>query len=103
MRTAHVYLHGNLAGILKELEAGRQYQFRYLDDYHGPPVSLAMPVRHSPFEFSRFPPFFDGVLPEGAMLEGLLRQRKIDEHDCFSQLIAVGQELVGAVTVEEQK
>jgi serine/threonine-protein kinase HipA len=34
-------------------------------------------------------------------LEGLLKIRKIDMDDLFSQLIAVGDELVGVVTVKE--
>ena len=37
------------------------------------------------------------------MLDGLLRQRKIDKDDYFSQLLAVGKDLVGAVTVEEMQ
>jgi serine/threonine-protein kinase HipA len=37
------------------------------------------------------------------MLEGLLRQKKIDRSDLFFQLVAVGGDLVGAVTVEEVK
>lgn len=103
MRKAHVYMHGDLAGVLEELEAGRQYRFQYVGNYAGPPISVTMPVSGASFEFDRFPPFFDGLLPEGPMLEGLLRQRKIDERDYFSQLVAVGRELVGAVTVEEVK
>jgi serine/threonine-protein kinase HipA len=39
-------------------------------------------------------------LPEGVMLEGLLRIVKIDKKDYFSQLIATGNDLVGAVTVK---
>jgi serine/threonine-protein kinase HipA len=53
------------------------------------------------FTFAGFPPFFEGLLPEGEMLEGLLRQRKIDRSDLFSQLVAVGGDTVGAVTVIE--
>ncbi|MBB5347525.1 HipA-like protein [Desulfoprunum benzoelyticum] len=34
-------------------------------------------------------------------LEGLLKQRKIDRDDKFSQLVAVGTDTVGAVTVAE--
>ncbi len=45
----------------------------------------------------------EGLLPEGEMLGGLLRQLKIDAKDLFSQLMAVGRDLVGAVTVEEIK
>jgi len=33
------------------------------------------------------------------MLEGLLRQCKIDRTDLFGQLLAVGGDTVGAVTV----
>ncbi|WP_235893039.1 HipA N-terminal domain-containing protein, partial [Flavobacterium franklandianum] len=40
------------------------------------------------------------LLPEGVMLEGLLRIVKIDKKDYFSQLIATGNDLVGAVTVK---
>ena len=42
--------------------------------------------------------FFDGLLPEGEMPEGLLRQHKIDAHDRLAQLLVVGGDLVGAVT-----
>ena len=53
-----------------------------------------------PFLFDTFPPFFDGLLPEGFQLEALLRRRKLDRDDKFGQLIAVGADTVGAVTVE---
>jgi serine/threonine-protein kinase HipA len=62
-----------------------------------------MPVEEKEFIFDRFPPYFDGLLPEGVLLEGLLKQRKIDKYDYLSQLIAVGNDLVGAVTVQEIK
>ena len=101
MRSAKVFAHGTAAGLFTELEQGKQYRFEYLDKYDGEPVSLTMPVRVQSYEFDRFPAFFDGLLPEGSMLEGLLRQNKIDANDLFSQLLAVGQDLVGAVTVEE--
>jgi serine/threonine-protein kinase HipA len=60
-----------------------------------------MPVRERSFDFDRFPPFFDGLLPEGVLLEALLKRRKIDRHDYFGQILAVGEDLVGAVTVRE--
>ena len=94
-------MHGLPAGVLEELKANREYRFVYDDGYAGPPISLTMPIGQRVHEFSRFPAFFDGLLPEGEMLEGLLRQRKIDRSDYFAQLMAVGGELVGAVTVEE--
>ena len=101
MRQARILVHGTPAGVLQELERGKRYLFRYLDGYDGDPVSLTMPVNRREHQFEGFPPFFDGVLPEGAMLEGLLRTAKIDRDDLFTQLITVGKDLVGAVTVEE--
>jgi serine/threonine-protein kinase HipA len=102
MRKADVFMHGIPAGVLEEIQKGRSYRFSYREDYNGLAVSLTMPVEKTEFLFNNFPPFFDGLLPEGILLEGLLKQRKIDRHDYFSQLIAVGNELVGAVTVREK-
>ena len=100
MRRARIDIMGHRAGVLEEPAPGR-YVFRYDDSYAGPPVSLALPVSRREFSFDVFPPFFEGLLPEGAMLEGLLRQRKIDRTDLFGQLLAVGGDTVGAVTVTE--
>jgi len=96
-------MHGVPAGILEEIEAGKKYRFIYLEKYSGPSIALTMPVGGKEFVFDRFPPFFDGLLPEGPLLEGLLRQCKIDKLDYLSQLITVGNDLVGAVTVQEKK
>jgi len=101
MRRARIRVNGVPAGVLEEIDRGSKYVFRYSDDYSGEPVSLTMPLEEREFQFATFPPFFDGVLPEGAMLEGLLRVGKFDRDDLFSQLLAVGGDLVGAVTVEE--
>lgn len=101
MRRANVFVDGSLSGELQEIERGREYYFNYLETYKGPSVSLEMPTTQMIYKFDRFPPFFEGLLPEGIMLEGLLRQTKIDRDDLLSQLIAVGGDMVGNVTVEE--
>ena len=101
MRRALVSVHDVSAGILEETIPGKSYRFTYFDSYSGPPVSLTMPTAGLEFVYDRFPPFFDGLLPEGMQLEGLLRVKKIDRLDYYSQLVAVGRDLVGAVTVAE--
>lgn len=103
MRRADVYMLGVKAGVLEETERGKTYSFRYDEGYGGPPISLTMQVKKKNFEFSSFPPFFEGLLPEGIQLEGLLRFGKIDADDFFSQLVAVGEDMVGAVTVREAR
>lgn len=100
MRKAKVFMHNQLAGHLIEVEKYKAYRFEYENHYNGMPVSLTMPVQDRIFTFSKFPPFFEGLLPEGSMLEGLLRYLKADRKDYFSQIVAVGEDLVGAVTVK---
>jgi serine/threonine-protein kinase HipA len=100
MRKACISVNGVKAGILEELQ-NRTYQFTYFNDYQGASVSLTMPLNVKVYNFDTFPSFFEGLLPEGVMLEALLRKFKIDRNDYFSQLIIVGQDVVGAVTIEE--
>ncbi|MCF8299230.1 MAG: HipA N-terminal domain-containing protein [Saprospiraceae bacterium] len=100
MRKALVKIHDIRAGVLIENNRNH-YVFQYDDDYKGSPISLTMPVSNKAYEFESFPPFFDGLLPEGIQLEGLLKIYKIDKTDYFKQILVTGQDLVGAVTVEE--
>ena len=101
MRAAKVFVNGQKAGELKELDFGKKYHFEYNAGYTGKPVSLTMPLSLTGYEFDSFPPFFEGLLPEGFQLEGLLKFRKMDRNDFYSQLVAVGDDLVGNVTVKE--
>ena len=99
MRKVNVYFDDHFAGILTENDASPKYTFEYGGQYRGPRISLTMPCQQSTFEFSEFPPFFDGLLPEGVHLEALLKRAKLDRKDYLGQLVAVGRDLVGAVTV----
>jgi len=93
-----IRVHGTAAGYL--IREGSQFTVRYLPSYAGSSISLALPVRNKPYVFSGLPPFFDGLLPEGVGLEGLLRTRKLDRDDWMGQLLAVGQDVPGSVTLE---
>ncbi len=101
MRRADVSMHDIHAGVLEEISPRTTFRFTYDPAYEGPPVSLTAPVRPEPYEYDTFPPFLEGLLPEGYNLEALLRALKIDRRDLFSQLLAVGRDMVGAVTVRE--
>lgn len=99
MKTAHVYQKKLLAGVLEALDSGG-YRFTYSPDYRSEPVSLTMPVRQRVWEFSQFPQPFEGLLPEGAQLDALLRRRKLDRSDLFGQLLAVGEDVVGSLQIK---
>lgn len=99
MQKLRVFVNGRAAGVLQKL-ANDHYRFEYDETYQGAPVSLTMPIKNKSYEYKKFPPFFEGLLPEGIMLEALLRKYKLDKSDYFSQLMQVGKDVVGAVTVE---
>lgn len=88
------------AAHLIEIERGRSYKIEYLREYSGRPISLTLPVQERVIVFDCFPPYFDGTLPEGYQLDALLRRTKLDRTDYMGQLLAVGADLVGNVTVE---
>jgi serine/threonine-protein kinase HipA len=100
MKKAEIYQQGELAGTLEELDRNH-YRFVYAFDYRGEPVSLALPVREAAYEFDKFPPVFEGLLPEGVQLEALLRRYKVDKRDMFGQLLIIGEDVVGSLTVRE--
>ncbi len=100
LRRAEVFQLGELAGQLTE-RAGGAWSFTYLARFDGPPISLTMPVRAEPYEFPALPPVLEGLLPEGTQLESLLKTHKIDRHDSFRQLVTVGADLVGSLTIHE--
>lgn len=100
-RTAEVFVQNKPTATFTEDAQG--YTLTYHPDYKGLPISLTLPVRAEPYVFKTFPAFFDGLLPEGPLLEGLLKEGKLDRQDYFAQLLHVGKDLVGAVTVKEQQ
>lgn len=99
---AEIFVQDQAAGTLEQYENGR-YIIRYYPDYAGPPISLTLPIKQKIYEFEAFPPFFEGLLPEGPLLEALLKRGKLDRYDYFGQLLRVGEDLVGAVSVRELK
>ena len=101
MRKAKVFVNNSEAGTLTEVNFRKRYRFEYMPGYSEAPVSLTMPDKNKIYESDTFPSFFDGLLPEGFQLDGLLKFGKIDRNDQFSQLIAVGADMVGNVTIKE--
>ena len=76
------------AGILSR--DGNRHAFDYMPGYRGPPVFLGWSLKQPRREWDDFPPAFEGLLPEGVLLDQLLAKHKLDRGDKWGQLIAVG-------------
>lgn len=102
MKEAYVFLRGIKTGILREDENG--YTFKYDEDYlvseNAEAISLTLPLREKPFHDKVLFPFFDGLIPEGWLLDIAEKNWKIDTRDRMSLLLACCKDCIGAVGVE---
>lgn len=101
MKRANVYMYKNLAGQLIEDETG--YHFQYSAEYLSLPdaeaVSLTLPLQAEAFHESNLFAFFDGLIPEGWLLEIAVKNWKINYRDRMSLLLATCHDCIGAVSV----
>ena len=102
MKHAVVFLRGVKAGLLTEDENG--YLFEYDADFlasdKAEPVSLTLPLSDKPYRDKVLFPFFDGLIPEGWLLNIAEKNWKIDNRDRMSLLLACCKDCIGAVGVE---
>lgn len=99
-RKAYVYVQNIKAGILSETEDG--YEFMYLQEYleaEGLPISITMPISEQTYHSTTLFPFFDGLIPEGWLLNAVNRNWKIDSNDRFGLLLAVCKDCIGDVSI----
>ena len=101
MRKAEIYLNDRSVGILKELEQGYRFTYHseYLNDPRAIPVSLSLPLQPDPYEDKRLFPFFDGLIPEGWLLEIAENTWKIHPRDRMGLLLACCRDCIGAAGV----
>jgi len=98
-------MHSQLAGTLLEDENG--YHFTYHSDFmvsdEAEPISLTLPLRQegytSPVLFS----FFDGLIPEGWLLDIAERNWKLDARDRMGLLLKTCSDCIGAVSIQPSK
>ena len=100
-------MRGVRAGILTENENG--YTFEYDADYltsadylrlpDATAVSLTLPLTEHIYRDKVLFPFFDGLIPEGWLLDIAEKSWKIDNRDRMSLLLACCKDCIGAVSV----
>lgn len=105
MRKAAIKIEDLLAGWLSEDEQG--YHFVYDEDYlkqpNAKPVSLTLPIQKAPYSSTVLFPFFDGLIPEGWLLNIAEKNWKLNPRDRMGLLLACCKDCIGSVSVEEIK
>lgn len=101
MKQAVIYLRNIKAGILTEDENGYTFEYdaEFLSSDAAEPISLTMPLSNKPYRDKVLFPFFDGLIPEGWLLDIAEENWKIDARDRMSLLLACCKDCIGAVGV----
>lgn len=101
MRQGEIWVNKVLAGILTEDEEG--YHFTYSKDYlkleNSVPVALTLPLQEEAYHADFLFPFFDGLIPEGWLLDIAQKNWKLNPRDRMGLLLATCRDCIGNVSV----
>jgi serine/threonine-protein kinase HipA len=104
-RAGKVLYKGQSAGVVWQDDDG--YGFIYEPGYlEGPdksPISLTLPLRSEPYLSKTMIPFFDGLIPEGWLLDITVKNWKLNPADRMELILTVCKDCLGAVSIERIK
>lgn len=100
-RQAKIYFQDQLAGYLVEGDRGYSFHYDkgYLENPNPKPISLTLPLSEDTYHSNVLFPFFDGLIPEGWLLEIGEKHWKLNPRDRFELLINLCRDAIGAVSV----
>lgn len=94
-----------MAGTIEQKED--EFIFVYSDQYlakkKSQPISLTLPLQKEPYRSKTMFPFFDGLIPEGWLLDVSARTWKINWNDRMGLLLTVCRDCIGAVSIEPEE
>jgi serine/threonine-protein kinase HipA len=102
MRVARIYYKDIEAGTLTETDEGTyklQYLPEYVAAYPGQFITFSMAVTPYPYTDKRLFAFFEGLIPEGWLLDIASKSWKINQNDRMGLLLACCANCIGAVSV----
>ena len=105
LRQTGVYVRDHFAGMIQETDEGYCFSYdpEYLKSEKACSVSLTLPLRAEPYKSHTLLPFFDGLIPEGWLLDIAEETWKLNPRDRFGLLLACCRSSIGAVSVREVK
>lgn len=96
-----VYFDQMYAGIIKRGEGEYHFTYdpSYLSNTAALPISLTLPLRSEPYVSRILFPFFDGLIPEGWLLNLAVKNWKLNPSDRYMLLLTVCNDCIGAVRI----
>lgn len=103
-RKGYVYVQDDFAGTIEETEIGYRftYDMNYLKNISSKAISLTMPLREEPYDSNVLFPFFDGLIPEGWLLNVVVKNWKLQYKDRFGLLLVACKDCIGDVSIRNE-
>lgn len=100
-RSGNVYLKNIFCGVVSETDAGYTFVYNkeYLAQKDAEAVSLTLPLTEKIFQSKTLFAFFDGLIPEGWLLDLAEKNWKINYKDRMGLLLTCCKDCIGAVSV----
>lgn len=104
-RTAYVYVRRIFAGTLKETDFGYSFVYdgNYLESENATAVSLTLPLQAKEYTSKTLFSFFDGLIPEGWLLDVVSKNWKINRKDRFGLMLVACKDPIGNVQIKGEK
>lgn len=104
-RKAYVYVRDTYAGVLSETDSGYTFSYdrAYMLRADATAVSLTLPMREEVYRSSTLFSFFDGLIPEGWLLNVISRNWKLLPTDRFGLLLKACKDPIGNVSIMEAR
>ena len=104
-RKAYVYVRDTYAGVLSETDSGYTFSYdrAYMLRADATAVSLTLPLREEVYRSSTLFSFFDGLIPEGWLLNVISRNWKLLPTDRFGLLLKACKDPIGNVSIMEAR
>lgn len=101
-RSGNVYLKNIFCGVVSETDNGYSFEYNkeYLQNSQAQAVSLTMPLTEKNYQSKTLFAFFDGLIPEGWLLDIAEKNWKINYKDRMGLLLTCCKDCIGAVSVE---
>lgn len=96
-----VYYQDMYAGLIEQYDGEYIFQYdpKYLSHEDKKAISVLLPLTSEPYVSKTMFPFFDGLIPEGWLLNIAEKTWKLDRRDRMALLLALCKDSVGAVKV----
>ena len=104
MRQGEILVNETLAGILTEDDNGYNFKYEkaYLENESALAVSLTLPLQKEQFNAEYLFPFFDGLIPEGWLLDIAHKNWKINPRDRMGLLLTTCRDCIGNISIIER-